>query len=212
MSGQQVNDSYQATGDDGGQIGFLNLSKKHPKGTIRGAPTGAVLYASKTGLKAMVGETDASSTLLDAQAGEGYGIGGASNISDGVIGVSSSDTSEAKFPHTPSGVFGIHTGKGDGVYGHGVNGVIGKTFDKVGSGVLGFNASSGPGVTGNSNTGYGGQFMGQFAQLYLVPSPIQGPPSSGNHQQGEFFVDNQGVLFYCKASGNPGTWKTVVLA
>jgi hypothetical protein len=28
---------------------------------------------------------------------------------------------------------------------------------------------------------------------------------------GELYVDNQGALYFCVASGTPGTWKTVQL-
>ena len=31
------------------------------------------------------------------------------------------------------------------------------------------------------------------------------------HNIGELYVDNQGVLYFCVASGTPGTWKTVQL-
>ena len=59
---------------------------------------------------------------------------------------------------------------------------------------------------------YGGHFRGVTAPLRLEPSRSQGPPNSGTHLVGEFYIDNQGVLYFCVASGTPGTWKKVQLA
>jgi hypothetical protein len=74
-------------------------------------------------------------------------------------------------------------------------------------GVLGQGgAGNSDGVYGiGSGTGYGGRFKGGGAPLYLEPSSTTGPPS-GPHQQGEFYVDSAGDLFFCKTSGTPGTW------
>ena len=59
--------------------------------------------------------------------------------------------------------------------------------------------------------GYGGSFRGGLAPLKLEPSISQGPPTDGTHSMGEFYVDNQGVLYFCVTDGTPGTWKTVTL-
>lgn len=239
--GHQIDDSYQATGESGGPIGFLNL-RKHPElGIIRGAPTGAILCATKAGLKAMVGvEGINTPTLLDDQAGEGYGVGGASTVGDGVIGVSSSDSSQAQVS-TPSGVLGIHTGDGVGVTGvtaGGVGifgafgqpapaptlsgvGVLGQSDITTGTGVSGVNTTpsahhgNGAGVSGNSVGGYGGDFAGGLAPLHLKSGSTPGRPTdnSPQHQQGELYIDSNGTLFLCIASGVPGpnNWVQVVV-
>jgi hypothetical protein len=50
--------------------------------------------------------------------------------------------------------------------------------------------------------GYGGQFASGIAPLRLVPaSSATGQPTARQHNVGEFYVDSQGSLFYCKVSG-----------
>ena len=67
------------------------------------------------------------------------------------------------------------------------------------------------GVYGQGGSGgYGGQFEGGFAPLRLVPQSADtgriGHPTTSPHSAGEFYVDTQGSLFYCKVTGTPGTW------
>lgn len=38
----------------------------------------------------------------------------------------------------------------------------------------------------------------------------KGAPT-GDHKRGEFYVDSNGVLFFCQNDGNPGDWKQVQL-
>jgi hypothetical protein len=66
------------------------------------------------------------------------------------------------------------------------------------------------GVFGNG-VNYGGDFVGELAPLRLRPSNTQGSPNTGAHNIGELYVDNQGSLYFCVASGTPGTWKRVQL-
>ena len=106
------------------------------------------------------------------------------------------------------------TGLDWGLEGHGDPGVGGGGvfgISEKGTGVFG-ESGSGTGVLGSSSTKYGGDFSGGLAPLILRhPENAQGPPTSGNHQMGELFVDNQGVLYFCVANGTPGTWKKVQL-
>ena|SRR5215831_8008724 len=67
------------------------------------------------------------------------------------------------------------------------------------------------GVHGSSTRGLGGDFSGGLAPLRLQPADTQGSPTSGTHSTGEFYVDNQGALYFCIANGTPGTWKRVQL-
>ena len=71
--------------------------------------------------------------------------------------------------------------------------------------VIGVN-ENGTGVAGESDTGYGGSFTGGVAPLILGPSSASGPPNGGTHKMGELYVDANGVLYFCTASGTPGTW------
>jgi hypothetical protein len=84
------------------------------------------------------------------------------------------------------------------------------------AGGAGVFASGEPGVVGSGSMvgvsgqafGYGVEAQGNSAPLHLVPSTtgVAGPPPSGDHQMGEFYVDSVGALFYCRVSGTPGTW------
>jgi hypothetical protein len=96
--------------------------------------------------------------------------------------------------------------------GEAVSGVLGRTFDSSNAvGVAGF-GTNGSGVYGNSTNKYGGDFQGGLTPLKLEPSSTSGSPTTGTHSMGEFYVDNQGVLYFCTANGTPGTWKAVMLA
>jgi hypothetical protein len=70
------------------------------------------------------------------------------------------------------------------------------------NGVVG-ESTNGNGVVGKSTVGYGGDFAGGLAPLKLEPSDTPGSPTSGTHSMGEFYVDSQGVLYFCVANGTP---------
>lgn len=59
--------------------------------------------------------------------------------------------------------------------------------------------------------GYGLKASGGLAPLFLGAGSGPGAPlaASGAHQSGELYVDSNGNLFYCSASGTPGTWRQV---
>jgi len=62
------------------------------------------------------------------------------------------------------------------------------------------------GIYGSSFSGYGASFQGGRAPLFLTPSATTGAPTAGTHNAGEVYVDSAGKLFYCNATGTPGTW------
>lgn len=97
--GTETEDSFRATGHHGESIGFLAAD-----GFVAGCPIGAFLLGTDAGCQGIVGNEH----LLTDQ-GKGHGVGGSSDVGNGVIGVSSSSTSRAAVK-TPSGVLGIHTG------------------------------------------------------------------------------------------------------
>ena len=117
----------------------------------------------------------------------GVGVRGTSTTNDGIVGSSGGDRK--------SGVFGDNTDTTRVTFG-----VSGRSQSPQGAGVFGF-----------SDVGYGGQFSGGRAPLRLQPGTTFGRPTTGNHQAGEFFVDGNGDLFFCKVSGTPGTWFLVQL-
>jgi len=102
-------------------------------------------------------------------------------------------------PHLPDirnkvGVFGLSdTGKG----------VLGAATS--GEGVFG-TSGGGAGVYGESTSGVGGVFKGNRAPLRLIPATTAGAPTTNSHDVGELYVDKDGKLYICTASGMPGTW------
>jgi predicted PolB exonuclease-like 3'-5' exonuclease len=44
----------------------------------------------------------------------------------------------------------------------------------------------------------------------LVPGTTVGRPTTGQHNKGEIFLDQEGTLFVCVADGTPGTWRRVM--
>jgi hypothetical protein len=75
-----------------------------------------------------------------------------------------------------------------------------------------FASGAGAGSVGFQAVGeLGGSFQGTIAPLRLVPSTTAGKPTTGKHFVGELYVDQPGVLYYCTASGTPGTWEQVQL-
>ena len=133
--------------------------------------------------------------LVGSSEGEGVGVTGTSNTGVGVRGTSNN--------------IGVR-GDGDGF------GVVGGST--MGTGVVGTGGSVGvsgegsdAGVRGESGKGYGGFFQGGHAPLMLQPSNTEGHPNTGAHNMGELYVDKQGALYFCVASGTPGTWKRVQL-
>jgi hypothetical protein len=125
---------------------------------------------------------------VDGLSRDGDGVSGKSVNSDGVTGSSASGNAVSGISYAIGriGVRGANIGGGIGVSGFG-----------------------GIGVSGNGN--YGGLFEGALEPLWLIPSLSRGPPTDDNHNMGEFFVGNQGVLYFCTQDGTPGTWKTVQL-
>jgi hypothetical protein len=92
-----------------------------------------------------------------------------------------------------------------GVYGTSYNGYGIQGQCDSGVGVLGC-AHSGEGVIGISTLSYGGVFNGGLAPIQLVPHPLTGAPTTGNHGPGEIYVDAASTLWVCIGPGMPGVW------
>jgi hypothetical protein len=67
----------------------------------------------------------------------------------------------------------------------------------------------GSGLQGIGEQAYGVVAQGGRAPLFLAGSSTAGPPTGGNHIKGEVFVDVNGALFQCVATGAPGTFVRV---
>jgi hypothetical protein len=157
-----------------------------------------------------------SGTGVNGQSDTGTGVFGHSNTGSGVAGASTANAGVQGTSQTNDGVVGTTTEFGkSGVFGtnHGsvpatilahVFGVTGRADSPAGFGVSG-DSAEGTGILGNGGH-YGGLFEGGKAPMRLVPSSTTGAPPSGIHERGEFFVDSEGSLFYCKTNGTPGTW------
>jgi len=135
-----------------------------------------------------------------------------------VVGTSDRNTGVAGDSNQAPGVFGLGragvvgtSGDQTGIFGasdtgRGVLGQSGAAGPDLGIAAVGGTSANATGVSGSSGSSYGGLFSGGQAPLRLVPASTQGPPTGGAHQVGEFFVDRDGNLFFCKASGPPPTW------
>lgn len=91
-------------------------------------------------------------------------------------------------------------------------GVNGDTTGDNGIGVAGTGTGlRGTGVSGLSVTGYGGVFQGggsaSGAALFVSPLGTDPPARTGDHFRGELIADATGALWFCTASGAPGTWR-----
>jgi hypothetical protein len=158
---------------------------------------------SNTAISGKTGSSNSAIFGFNSGSNLGAGVSGTGTSGPGVVGTSNGDSD----PWYCAGVFGNNTLGGNGVSGSSNTG-YGGSFD---GGLAG--------VSGTSNTGHGGSFRGALAPLRLVPSKTSGGPdnpSSGAthnlpHFMGEFYIDNQGILYFCTQDGTPGTWKTVQL-
>ncbi|NND74692.1 MAG: hypothetical protein HKN44_06755, partial [Ilumatobacter sp.] len=129
----------------------------------------------------------------------------------GVLGQVTSPDSEA------AGVFGEAIEKGWGVTGLGADddaggGVLGICATGDGRGVNAVHQGGGIALEAQSIGGVGAVVGGTVAALRLGPS--SGAPAAGTetHSFGELYVDQQTrQLWYCTASGTPGTWAQLSL-
>jgi hypothetical protein len=85
-----------------------------------------------------------------------------------------------------------------------IAGVTGRANSGWGIGVVG-QSEAGTGLSGTGGF-YGAILHGGRAPLRLIPAKRLGSPTTGRHLVGELYVDSGGNLFFCKATGRPGTW------
>ncbi len=71
-------------------------------------------------------------------------------------------------------------------------------------------ADSGVAMYATSGSGLGVLAIGGLAPLRLAASGSAGAPTVGAHSMGELYVDSGGVLWFCVATGTPGTWQAVI--
>jgi len=173
---------------------------------IRGDATGA--SGQTNGLLATNASTTDTAAAVRASAdgatGATYGVYGSNgSTSAGAVAVFGEATASSGAVIGVKGTVASTTKDAAAVRGD-ATGASGQVF-----GVLGVNTNStgGAGVCGSGASGIGLRGSStSSAQLYLVPSSTTaGPPTSGSHNVGEFFVDSTGVLFQCVNSLS-GTW------
>ena len=211
-----------AWGLDASQVGGFGVLGESTRGTG--------VYGQSVGSSGLSGFHKISGVIGDNNSGEagvtGLCDGGA--LSWGVHGMAGSGTGE--IPNGSAGVFG-ESGDAGGVGLYGVSiasdGIQGYAVG-TGAGVRGTGASSGGaapgvpvGVLGESGQGYGvygassGSIgvvaVGGSVPLLLTPATTAiGPPTSGDHLQGEIFVDAGSGMFLCTGRGSPGVWRQII--
>jgi len=189
---------YKANGPTG--IGFRT------GGDGTGIANGVVAAGTEIGVHGIGLGIEGSNASSAGVVGEGgyYGVRGFSQNVVGVFGHSDAGTGVKGIGET--GVQGTGGSVGAGVFGstrENGTGVLGDS--ERGIGVDGHSAN-GSGIRGRSDTAYGGVFSSAFAQIHLEPALTSGPPTTGPHGKGEFFVDKNGSLFYC-VGGSPPSWQ-----
>jgi hypothetical protein len=186
------------------------LGWRRPTSSGEGGSSGLVsrrrLFGLLGGAAAVgTGLAVAGSTLTaDPAAAAGDMVIDGSNTGAATTDLSSSTTGTAMTVESANGNAFAATANAGGT---GVKGT-----STSGNGVYGV-STSGHGVVGQVASGYGLAAEGlsnsgaHGAQLWLEQdTSVTGPPTSGTHQVGEFFVDLSGSLFYCVASSAAGTW------
>jgi len=134
-----------------------------------------------------------------AVAGNGEKIGVYGHSLNGVAVQAESGLTAVK---AQGGAFGvIANGASTGVSA-GSDGLGGRAVFAVATGSRGVALEGGA----SAADGLGARFSGGRAQIELFPASTVGAPTSGNHDRGELFLDNNGDLFLCKQSGTPGKW------
>ena len=131
-------------------------------------------------------------------------------------GVFARGTTSGVYADGPTGVYGQGTQIGVDANGGQIavraisqdRGVLAQSTN--GDAVIG-TSTNGQGVFGFSSQKYGGEFLGGTAPIRLRPGSTIGAPTTGTHQVGEFYVDSNGDLFFCKVGSSSavpaGTWK-----
>lgn len=181
-------------------------------GNNTGITNGVVAYGTEFGVRGIGVGTERSDKRAYGVFGEGIdgGVVGQSGTGTGVRGESRGMSAGVYgagvpgvhgFSNTSAGIFGEFVGvqpfEGSGVHGKNDRGVGVQGESSISTGVWG-HSKTGWGVHGSSNSSYGGLFSSnQSAQIRLVPATNHiGPPTTGQHEIGEFFVDRRGSLFY----------------
>jgi hypothetical protein len=119
------------------------------------------------------------------------GVNGQSTDGNGMIAHSTNNVGLIASSSNSTGLRAVSSGNGDsrGLEATNINGVA---------------------IYAVSGKNYGGRFSGGKAPLMLEPSSsVSGPPTTGTHTAGEFFVDKYGRLFYCYLAGTPGQWQQI---
>jgi hypothetical protein len=186
------------------------------------------------GVSGITNGTTAGNAGVEGQApgasGTIYGVRGVSGSPDG-IGVAGANNSGSG---NATGVWGnTSSPDGRGVWGRHLSavgagkGVFGETTSSSGIGVHGLASSvtgSAIGVMAQANgalsrgvvaTSLGGTAIeaeSNQTQLRFLGVPVPPPSTSGNRQLRELVCDQNGDLWLCVAAGDPGTWRTALVA
>ena len=160
--------------------------------TPAAAATGNMQYGASN--NAVTAGTDLTSTAtgetlsIENTAGEGN-----------ALSVSVTDALSAG-----SAIYAVNAGQNNTVK------ALSNNVDNPNAVVFASNSGPGAGVQGESTSGYGLSGQGGLAPLYLTPATSLGPPTTGTHLVGEFYVDSEGYLFQL-LGGAPPQWCPVVL-
>ena len=160
------------------------------------------LSASKFGVRGrhgtFTGDVPATSGGVWGESDNGHGVVGLSNLSSGVTGGSKSGSGVAGASTSSFGVAGVSKTSA---------GVAGQSEASIGLYGL---SDTGPGLRSESTDGPAAVFASHYAQIVLQPGDtFRNAPTTDTvaHTAGELVFDSGNVLWFCIASGTPGTWR-----
>jgi hypothetical protein len=181
-----------------GNIAIQGQGTSGATGVYAQSDSGYGLRAISTSGPGIVSEANGTFAVYGLSSGAGTGVLGYTGASGwGVVGEAGGNPA---FDQNAGSVGVTGHDRTNSYIGIGVNGTSLNGFGVRGS------SSNNYGVMGVSATSYGGYFRGGLAQIYLKPADSAGPPATGTHYFGEFFVDVNAVVWYCNGDGVPGTW------
>jgi hypothetical protein len=176
--------------------GFMRVAAAGAAGLAAGAVAFASPAAAADGQTVLLGSTGDAQNLATSRTRVRYD--GAALIDTNAFTFTDADISTSSQPSTIAGYASTRA----------KHGVYGFTSSSDGYGVVAVNGNSGggSGLFARSVTGVAARLEGGRANVLLPVGSVAGIPA-GAHERGELYNDANGDLWFCIASGTPGTWR-----
>lgn len=186
-----------------------SISRRHALRAAGAVATGALVgglatIATAGPAAATPGSFSGDPIALQGTATTGTGVV-ASSVSGAGLSASTSANNSAAVDVLNPNFYGISS--------NGTIGVVGQAVPGGSIGVMGTAGATVSGSGGSFSGPTGATIGGTKVTIQMTPSSEPAPPSaSTTYYQGALIVDNAGALWYCVASGAPGTWRQLASA